>query len=68
MCIRKVLIFLSTLCTIILCASTYDEEINCPAECHCSLDGMTVLVDCSGLEMTELPEFSDTQVRDYLKL
>lgn len=31
-------------------------------DCHCHLDGLLMLVDCSGLEMSELPEFPDNQV------
>lgn len=38
------------------------ESDDCPGACHCTMDGSLMLVDCSGLKMTELPEFPDTQV------
>lgn len=40
------------------------EIEDCPGDCNCEMDGLLMLVDCSGLEMSELPEFPDNQVRD----
>lgn len=42
-------------------ADAFDAE-DCPEICHCTMDGLLMLVDCSGLELTELPEFPDNQV------
>lgn len=56
---KNVLMILSAFCVV---SSLADDTMNCPGECHCSLDGITVLVDCSGLQLTELPEFENTQV------
>lgn len=39
----------------------FDVE-ECPGECHCTMDGLLMLVDCSGLGLTELPVFPDNQV------
>ena len=55
---KSVLIILS-ICVV---SSLADDSMECPGECHCSVDGITVLVDCSGLQLTELPEFENTQV------
>ena len=55
---KSVLIILS----ICVLSSFADDSMECPGECHCSVDGITVLVDCSGLQLTELPEFENTQV------
>lgn len=38
------------------------EADDCPGDCHCTMDGSLMLVDCSGLELSELPEFPDNQV------
>ena len=56
---KSVLMILSVFCVV---SSLADDTIECPGECHCSVDGITVLVDCSGLQLTELPEFENTQV------
>lgn len=45
-----------------LFTAAFDAE-DCPGECHCTMDGSMMLVDCSGLGLTELPEFPDNQVR-----
>lgn len=39
----------------------FDAE-DCPGDCHCTMDGLLMLVDCAGLELTELPKFPDNQV------
>lgn len=36
---------------------------DCPGECHCNMDGLQMLVDCSGLGLSELPAFPDNQVK-----
>lgn len=38
------------------------ETDECPGDCSCHMDGLLMLVDCSGLEMSELPEFPDNHV------
>ncbi|KAG5679514.1 hypothetical protein PVAND_009077 [Polypedilum vanderplanki] len=38
------------------------ESGDCPGECHCTMDGNLMLVDCSGLEMYEFPTFPDNQI------
>jgi Leucine rich repeat N-terminal domain len=40
----------------------FDAE-DCPGECHCTMDGLLMLVDCAGLGLTELPKFPDNQVK-----
>lgn len=40
----------------------FDVE-DCPGECHCTMDGTMMLVDCSSLGLTEFPNFPDNQVR-----
>ncbi|CAG9800806.1 unnamed protein product [Chironomus riparius] len=45
----------------VLLVSTFESE-NCPGDCHCTMDGSLMLVDCSSLELSELPEFEDNQV------
>lgn len=38
----------------------------CPDECQCSIQGISFLVDCSGLELTRLPEFDPAmEVRQF---
>ena len=44
-------------------AVAFDVE-ECPGECHCTMDGLLMLVDCSGLGLTELPQFPDNQVNE----
>jgi Leucine rich repeat N-terminal domain len=44
----------------VLVAAAFDAE-DCPGECHCTMDGLQMIVDCSGLELTELPTFPDNQ-------
>lgn len=41
--------------------------LTCPPQCHCAFDSLNVAVDCSGLELTELPEFDDYTVRKTVK-
>lgn len=55
------LIFLALLSTHVLVITAFDVE-DCPGECHCSMDGLMMLVDCSGLGLAELPKFPDNQV------
>lgn len=43
-------------------AVAFDVE-DCPGNCHCTMDGLLMMVDCSGLELTDLPDFPDNQVR-----
>lgn len=45
----------------VLSTVAFDVD-RCPGECHCTMDGLLMLVDCSGLGLTELPEFPDNQV------
>lgn len=47
-------------------ASMHAFEIeDCPVECHCQMDGLSMFVDCSGAGLTEFPEFPDNQVSAY---
>jgi hypothetical protein len=39
------------------------EVEDCPGDCHCMVDGLQMIVDCAGLDLTELPEFPDNQAR-----
>lgn len=39
----------------------FDVE-DCPGNCHCTMDGLLMMVDCSGLGLTDLPDFPDNQV------
>lgn len=39
----------------------FDVE-ECPGECHCTMDGLLMLVDCAGLGLAEFPKFPDNQV------
>lgn len=41
--------------------------LSCPPQCHCAFDSLNVAVDCSGLELTELPEFDDFMVSEIRK-
>ncbi len=41
---------------------TISAILTCPGQCHCSYEAMNVAVDCSGVELTELPEFDDFEV------
>ncbi|XP_070501304.1 insulin-like growth factor-binding protein complex acid labile subunit [Chironomus tepperi] len=45
----------------VLLVNTFESE-NCPGDCHCTMDGSLMLVDCSSLELSELPDFEDNQV------
>lgn len=47
---------------VLMLASAFEPD-DCPGECHCTMDGSLMLVDCSGLEMTDLPDFPDNQVK-----
>lgn len=58
--INSVLMILLVFC--VVSSFSADDTMNCPGECHCSVDGLTVFVDCSGLQLTELPEFENNQV------
>lgn len=53
--------FLVFLMAHVLLAAAFDVE-ECPSECHCTMDGLLMLVDCSGLALVELPKFPDNQV------
>lgn len=46
----------------VLSSVAFDVE-DCPGDCHCTMDGTLMMVDCSGLELSELPLFPDNQVR-----
>lgn len=60
-------VFLMIFVMHVLNANAFDVE-NCPGECHCDMDGLLMVVDCSGLALSELPEFPDNQVKKYLIL
>lgn len=54
---------LTLLCILhVLSVGAFETE-ECPGDCSCHMDGLLMLVDCSGLEMSELPEFPDNHVR-----
>lgn len=52
---------LTTLAMHVMFTAAFDPD-ECPGECHCTMDGSMMLVDCSGLGLTELPLFPDNQV------
>lgn len=61
----KMTIFQSSSIFIIahIIASMHAFEIeDCPVECHCQMDGLSMFVDCSGAGLKEFPEFPDNQV------
>lgn len=55
-------LLLTILAMHVLSAQAFDVE-DCPGSCHCTMDGLLMMVDCSRLELTELPTFPDNQVR-----
>lgn len=61
--IRMKFIFLVMILTSFAFNSNAFDAENCPGECHCTMDGLLMLADCSGLGLSELPEFPDNQVR-----
>ncbi|XP_053687132.1 uncharacterized protein LOC128736668 [Sabethes cyaneus] len=44
-------------------AASFRTEEYCPEECHCGFEGVDFFVDCSGLGLTELPQFPELDVQ-----
>lgn len=53
---------LTLICLLHVLSAIAFETDECPGDCSCHMDGLLMLVDCSGLEMSELPEFPDNHV------
>ncbi|CRL03562.1 CLUMA_CG016433, isoform A [Clunio marinus] len=61
LCVKFVALVLLISFLHVLEINTFEVE-ECPDACHCTMDGLLMLVDCSGLELTDLPEFPDNQI------
>ena len=50
---------------LILVVSMADaEEVVCPEECQCTVDGLNFMVDCSNSNLVTLPEFTYKNVSE----
>jgi hypothetical protein len=61
-CLYLILTAAIMLTTHVVFVDGFDIE-DCPKDCQCSLEGTQMMVDCAGLSLTDLPKFSDNEVK-----